>query len=130
MADTVHSRVLENGARNLVIQCTNFSDGTGETNVTKVSAATYGLTASSKIRMIDFVVPTGLVQVQWKASSNVDAAILAGTGTLWHLRDTQGIWNDAGSGVTDDITFTTQGFKAVATAASGYNIILYIIKGT
>jgi len=133
MADTVASQIIENGPRRFVIKLTNFSDGTGESNVTKVTAAQLGATAANglqhaKLRKVEYAVPTGLVQIQWKASTNVDAVILSGTHTL-DFSDTQGIQNDAGSGVTGDVTLTTQGFKAVATAASGYTIVLYFIKG-
>ena len=40
MADTVSTRILEQGERNLVVQLTNLSDGTGETGVVKVDAST------------------------------------------------------------------------------------------
>lgn len=133
MADTVASQIIENGPRRFVIKLTNFSDGTGESNVTKVTAANLGAStanglAHAKIRKVEYAIPTGLVQLQWKASSNVDALILGGTHTM-DFGDTQGIQNDAGAGITGDLTLTTQGFKAVATAASGYTIVLYFIKG-
>jgi adhesin HecA-like repeat protein len=133
MADTVGSVILENGPRRFVIKLTNFSDGTGESNVTKVTAANLGAStangfANAKIRKVEYAVPTGLVQLQWKASTNTDALILAGTHTM-DFCDTQGILNDAGTGITGDLTLTTQGFKAVATAASGYTIVLYFVKG-
>lgn len=133
MADTVSSTIIENGPRSFVIKLTNFSDGTGESNITKATAAQLGATTQAglqhmKLRKIEYAVPTGLVQIQWKATTNIDAAILAGTHTL-DFSDTQGIINDAGTGVTGDVTLTTQGFKAVATAASGYMIVLYFVKG-
>ncbi len=133
MADTVASQIIENGPRRFVIKLTNFSDGTGESNVTKVTAANLGAStaagfAHAKIRKVEYAVPTGLVQLQWKASSNVDALILSGTHTM-DFEDVQGVLNDAGAGITGDLTLTTQGFKAVATAASGYTIVLYFIKG-
>jgi adhesin HecA-like repeat protein len=133
MADTVSSTIIENGPRRFIIKLTNFSDGTGESNVTKVTAANLGASTANgfnhaKLRKVHYAVPTGLVQIQWKATTNIDALILAGTHTI-DLTDTQGIINDAGTGITGDVTLTTQGFKAVATAASGYTIILYFVKG-
>lgn len=136
MADAVNTQTIENGPRNLVMKFTNISDGTGESAVVKVDASTFApaLTTSLKVKKIEYNVTGGAVNLLWDATTDVPFAYLTGYGCI-DLEDTQGIVNSAGSGVTGDILFTTSGFNAAngtsptATPASGYTIILYMIKG-
>ncbi len=131
MADSVSTQTIEEGPRNLVLKFTNVSDGTGEAGVVKVDASTYTpLTTSLKVRKIEYNVVGGAVRMLWDASTDITFAYLSGYGCI-DLEDTQGIVNNAGTGVTSDILFTTSGFIAAgaSNAASGYTIVLYMIKG-
>lgn len=131
MADAVTTQTIENGSRNLVMKFTNVSAGTGESAVTKVDASALGLTTSLKVRKIEYNVTGGGLQMLWDATTDVVFAYLSGYGCI-DLTDTQGIVNNAGSGVTGDINFTTSGFIAegASNPASGYTATLYMIKGT
>ncbi|WP_213775111.1 hypothetical protein [Bradyrhizobium sp. dw_78] len=136
MADAVTTQIIENSSRNLVMTFTNISDGTGEAAVIKVDATALNLTPHLKVRKIEYNVTQGAVQLQWCADVNVTFAYLTGFGCM-DLRDTQGIWNNAGSGVNSSICLTTSAFHAPGTSpetspppASGYTITLYMIKGS
>ncbi len=124
MADAVSTVVIENGTRNYVAVFTNNSDGTGESNVIKVTEATLGTLTSAKVKRILYSVTGGSVIIAWKASTNNPIAVLSGYGEI-NLKDTQGITNAATTGNTGDITFTTKTFVA----ASVYTIVLEIVKG-
>lgn len=124
MADAVSTVVLDNGPRNYVAVFTNNSDATGESNVTKVTTGTLGTATSAKVRRIIYNVTGGSVIIAWKATTNNPIAVLSGYGEI-NLKDTPGITNPATTGNTGDITFTTKTFVA----ASGYTIILEIVKG-
>ena len=127
MADAVATQIIENGSRNLIMSFTNNSDGTGEANVTKVTAAqlqNLAATPSAKVRRIWYNITSGSVIIAWKATTNSIIAVLSGYGYI-DLKDTMGFWNPAASGVTGDITFTTKTF----TAPSGYTIVLEMVKG-
>src|SRR5512143_2515143 len=99
--DVVTTQTIENGQRNLIMKFTNVSDGTGESGVVKVDASTFTppLTTSLKVRKIEYNVTGGAVEMLWDASTDVPFAYLAGYGCM-DLEDTQGIVNNAGSGVT------------------------------
>ena len=133
--DTVSTQTIESGPRNLVMNFTNESDGTGESNVVKVDVSALGLsTTSLKVRKIEYNVVGGAVYIKWDASTDNPIAYLSGYG-CFDWTDTQGITNPATTGNTGDILFSTSGFNAAAgtsptsTAASGYTITLYMIKG-
>lgn len=132
MADSVTTQIIENGVRNLVMKFTNVSDGVGETAVVKVDASTFtpALTASLKVRKIEYNVTGGAVRLLWDATTDITFAYLTGYGTLC-LEDTQGIVNNAGTGVTADILLTTSGFIAAGASnpASGYTLVFYMTKG-
>ena len=132
MADAVTTQIIENGPRNLVMKFTNVSDGTGESAVVKVDASTFTptLTASLKVRRIEYNITGGAVRMLWDATTDITFAYLTGYGNM-DLDFTQGIVNNAGSGNTFDILFTTSGFIAsgASNPASGYTITLFMIKG-
>lgn len=129
MADAVTTRVLANGARNLVMRFTNFSDGTGESAVTKVDATdtTYGYKGVApgvflKIKACHFIVRSGVLRVLWDATTDEDALILNGEGNM--VYDPY-IKCPAISGATGILRFTTTGF----TANSSYDVTLHMVKG-
>lgn len=143
MADVVTSQILENGPRRVVMKFTNFSDGTGETAVTKVDATSGGVLGvvvqgqtfypGINLKIVDMAydVSDGMaVRVQWVASSAVDIWICRGNGAgpfVWldSRAGFQGIVNTAATGATGSIQFTTAG----QTAGASYSIMLSMIKG-
>ena len=136
MADTVTSQTIVNTPHKLVMKFTNTSDGTGESTVNKVDVS--GFTAGQRVDTTD---PTtcsevridkiwarcnGMsVSVLWDASTNVEAVYLADGGPEhWDFSGFGGLTNNAGSGKTGDILFTTVGHANTET----YWIILEMTK--
>ena len=82
MADAVTATTVEDGPKKAVIYCTNTSDGTGESAVTKVDVSALSSlqdgTACTGVR-IQKIVFTNVgmgVKILWNASTNVIAAQL------------------------------------------------------
>lgn len=126
MVDTVTSQTLVDGPRNAVLKFTNLSDSTGEAAVTKVDvSALSGSPSAVSIQKIEYSTRGMGVDILWDATADVIAHSLEsdGSGCL-DFRDIGGIQNDAGSGKTGDINFTTQG----ATANDSYTITLHLKK--
>ena len=125
MADTVTTTVQADNARNYIATFTNLSDGTGESGVTKITAANLNPAPGvhGKIKRIKYDVKGGAVRIMWKATSDTDAAIVSGYGTLDYA-DFGGLKNPANSGANGDVKFTTVGFSA----NSAYNITIELIK--
>jgi len=131
MADAVASQIILDGPNKVVMKFTNVSDGSGESAVTKVNV-------SALSKGADGATCTGvaLEQIWWqclgmKVSILFDAtsdvlAIQLGENQSGHhdYRDFGGIPNNAGSGVTGDIQFTTVGHSSADT----YTIILAMRK--
>lgn len=97
MADTVTSQTLKDSATTWAVKLTNLSDGTGETNVVKVSANTLvasdgGGTQRLSINKIAWSVASGTsatisprVTLLWRgSSSNTTVVTLTGSG-FWDL---------------------------------------------
>jgi hypothetical protein len=126
MADAVTSQTINNGPRNLIMKFTNESDGTGETGVKKVDAAsaTFGAPGIHlTIARITYVVQGGSLRVQWDASSATDIVILEYAGVM-DQTFFSGFPNPAAAGATGSILFTTVGF----TSGSSYTVTLEMIK--
>lgn len=125
MADTVTSQTLVDGERNVVMKFTNFSDGTGESAVLKVNvSALSGAPASVKIIRVEYFIEGMAVRILWDATTDVDAIILnSGQGSI-DFKDFGGIQNNAGTGVTGYINFSTVG----ASVNDTYTIILEMQK--
>lgn len=125
MADTVSTRILEQGERNLIVQLTNLSDGTGETGVVKVDAST--LSPIPDDLVIDWVqwdISGMNVQIDWDATANVTALLLGAGQGVQDYRIFGGVSNNAGAGKTGDMLVTTIG----AAANASYNITLGLRK--
>jgi hypothetical protein len=132
MADTVTSQTLLDGERLVIQKFTNVSDGTGETNVVKVQPSTLAPNAFGKactgvkINKMWVATQAMAVEIKWDATTPV----LAWTVPINRFQEMDfgehlgGITNNAGTGVTGNITFTTVG----AAAGSAYSIILECIK--
>ncbi len=129
-AIAVTKQTLLDGPRNLVVKVHLVGDGTDMASVLVINASDYsnptpGVGASLKIMRIWYSLSTFDVELEWDASSNVDIITLAGgtTDTL-DFRSIGGLINNAGSGVTGDIDFTTTG----NTTTEDGTIILWMKK--
>ena len=126
MADAVTTQVLVDGPKTAVLKFTNVSDGTGESAVAKVDVSTLADTPSKvKIMQAWFTTDGMSVDVLFDATANV-LAFTAPAGLTEHLdfRSFGGIQNNAGTGVTGDILFTTRNH----TLGDTYSIILEVSK--
>ena len=131
MADTVTSQTIQDGERVAVLKFTNVSDGTGESAVKKVdvSALTTNSAGESctivSIARIYWACVGMRVNIEFDASTNVLAMPLPADSTGDEYYDLfSGIPNNAGSGVTGDIDFTTVGHSS----GDAYSIILVLNK--
>ena len=138
MADTVTSQTIVDTPHKLVMKFTNTSDGTGESAVTKVDVSSFtageggphsdtSAATCTEVR-IDKIWArcNGMsVNVLWDATSDVQAIYLADGGPEhWDFSEFGGLVNNAGSGKTGDIQFTTVGHANTET----YWIILEMTK--
>ena len=131
MADAVTSQTIVDGDKHAVMKFTNVSDGTGESAVTKVdvsalAASADGLTCTGvSIEKIWWQCTGMKVSVLFDATSDVLAIQLGENQSGDHDYSIfGGIPNNAGSGVTGDINFTTVNHSSGDT----YTIILYLRK--
>jgi hypothetical protein len=134
MADTVTSQTLKDSATAWAVKLTNVSDGTGESNVVKVSAnsliASTGDASSQRlsINKIAWSVASGTsatisprITLLWRGTSNTTIVTLTGSG-FWDLTTsgTSPLTNNAGAGANGDILLSTAGF----TASAAYTLII------
>jgi hypothetical protein len=138
LADTVAVNYLENGPRCWAVQCTNISDGTGETAVVKVdgtSAGPLGVniagmitypTIHLKITEIEFQVVNMSLQILWNASVPLLAVALGPGARKLNFRRDGGLSIPSGlGGANGQILFTTYGQLVGAL----YTVILRGTKG-
>tara|TARA_R100001126_G_scaffold23763_1_gene12156 strand:- start:228 stop:632 length:405 start_codon:yes stop_codon:yes gene_type:complete len=131
MADAVASQTLVDGKHIAVFKFTNISDGSGESAVKKidVSALATNQRGASCTRVtiekIWWQCNGMKVQVLFDASTNV-LCIELGENQSGHHDYTSfgGLTNNAGSGVTGDILFTTVGHSSADT----YTITMQVRK--
>ena len=133
MADTVTSQTLRDTASHWAIKLTNASDGTGETDVVKVSANNLvasdgGGTQRLTINKLFWSVASGTsatqsprITLKWRgASSNTDIVTLTGSG-YWDLTSSgQCPLTNNATNPNGDILLSTAGF----TANAAYTVIL------
>ena len=135
MADAVTSQTLIDGDLYAVMKFTNISDGSGESAVTKVDVSALQAlgsnTASQKtctgvvIERIWWQCIGMKVQILFDASSDAFCIELGENQSGNHDYTVfGGLTNNAGSGKTGDINFTTVGHSSADT----YTIILYMRK--
>ena len=132
MADAVTATTVNDGPKKAVIYCTNTSDGTGESAVTKVDVSALASlqdgTACTGVRIEKIIFSTvGMgVKLLWDASTDVIAAELpADYSDTLDYSDISGLPNVAASGGnTGDIQFTTVGHSSGDT----YSVVLYCLK--
>ena len=127
MADTVTSQVIaDTSGVKYVTKLTNFSDGTGETNVVKVDASgTTFMTedGNRKISKIWYSINTSnsksAVELIWNGATNATAMFLTGQG-YWDLRTPGNEISNNATTPTGDVLLSTKNF------ASGDNYTLII----
>ena len=131
MADAVTSQNIQDGEKTAIMKFTNVSDGTGESAVKKVdvSALTTNSAGESctsvSVARIYWATRGMGVNLEFDATSNVLLTGLPSDSTGDEYYDLfTGIPNNAGSGVTGDIDFTTVGHSSGDT----YSIILVLNK--
>ena len=132
MADAVTTTTVIDGAKTAVIYCTNTSDNSGESAVTKVDVSALSSlqdgTACTGVRLEKIVFSNvGMgVKILWDATTDVIAAELpADYSDTLDYSDINGLPNVAASGgKTGDIQFTTVGHSSGDT----YSVVLYCLK--
>ena len=131
MADTVLSQTIQDGERTAVMRFTNVSDGSGESAVKKVDVSALAKNSAGKectevhIQRIYWATVGMSVKIEFDASTNVLAIGLPADSTGDEYYDNfSAIPNNAGSGKTGDIDFTTTGHSS----GDSYMIILELIK--
>ena len=132
MADAVASQTIVDGPSYVAIKLTNISDGTGETAVTKVDVS--ALEADSRtgqsctdvnIERIWWQCIGMKVRILFDADTDVMAIELGENQSGNHDYSIfGGLTNNAGTGKTGDVKFTTVG----ASSGDTYTVILYLRK--
>ena len=119
MADAVTSQTLFDGDKHVVMKFTNISDGTGESAVKKVDVSAlnsdiYGNTCSSvAIEKIWWQCIGMKVRMFFDATSDAFIIELGENQSGHHdYSEFNGLINNAGSGKTGDIDFTTVGHSS------------------
>ena len=131
MADTVTSQTIQDSERKAVLKFTNVSDGTGESAVAKVDvsalAANSAGTACTSVTVSKIWWQCVGMGVQLLNDATTDTLIIALSPDSNGMHDYtpfSGIPNNAGSGKTGDVQFTTIG----ASSGDTYTVILEVIK--
>ena len=131
MADAVTSQTLFDGDKHVVMKFTNISDGTGESAVKKVDVSALesdinGNTCTSvAIEKIWWQCIGMKVRLFFDATSDAFIIELGENQSGYHdYSEFGGISNNAGSGKTGDVDFTTVGHSSADT----YTIILKMRK--
>jgi hypothetical protein len=131
MADAVTSQTILDGERLFIGKFTNISDGAGETAVLKIDVSalnvnSFGLACNGvKINKIWALTQGMGVDILWDATTDVICeTVPADKMFQMTFSDFGGIPNNAGSGKTGDVLFSTVG----AAAGDRYTIILECLK--
>lgn len=131
MADAVTSQTLVDGQQTAVLKFTNVSDGTGESAVKKVDVSALATNSAgaactrATIEKIWWQCNGMKVKILFDASTDAFCIELGENQSGHHdYSSFGGLSNNAGSGVTGDIMFTTVGH----TSADTYTIIMQVRK--
>jgi len=127
MADTVSTQtIVDTTGVKYVVKLTNYSDGTGESLVTKVDAsATTFMTedGNRKISKVWYSVNTtntkSAVEILWGGTTNATALLLSGNG-YWDFRDAGDELTNNASTPTGDVLLSTRNFAL----GDNYTIII------
>jgi hypothetical protein len=131
MADTVTSQTIQDGERKAILKFTNISDGSGESAVTKIDVSALAANSAGSA-----CTEVAIAKIWWQCvGMGVELLNDATTDTLiiglspdsngFHdYSPFSGIPNDAGSGKTGDVKFTTIG----ASNTDTYTVIVEVLK--
>ena len=131
MADTVTSQTIQDSERKAVLKFTNISDGTGESAVKKVDVSALATTSNG-----DACTEVAVSKIWWQCvgmgvellnDATTDTLIIGlspDSNGMHDYTSFSGIPNDAGSGKTGDVMFTTIG----ASSGDTYTVILELLK--
>lgn len=125
MADSVTTQKLFDGDKRASFVFTNLSDGTGETNATKVDISGLSPPATKvKIDKVEYSISSAMsVAIAFNHTAPDRVLVLTGNGCMEFCHQ-GGLQDPASAGGTGDIEFTTTG----AAAGSSYTIKLDISK--
>jgi hypothetical protein len=125
MAITTTSQTLYDNARNVVMQFTGISDGSGqEAAVIKVDVSELSPPCDRvRISKLTHDVQGGAVTLSWAADTPVVFAQLSGDNETDYRRE-GGLQNSADESRTGDILLSTEGFEL----GSSYTIKLEMVK--
>ena len=132
MADAVTSQTIEDGPRNCVMKFTNISDGTGESDVAKVDVSALSAdpmtgSACTSVTITSIVFSTIGMGVKITLDADTDQYFMNlpadWTDTL-DFTSFAGIPNNAGTGKTGDVFFTTTGHSSGDT----YFVVMTMVK--
>ena len=133
MVDAVTSQIIVDGPRNAVMEFTNISDGTGESNVVKVTPANlsagsilFGAPVQVAIKCIKFSTKGMGVIIRWQGTPSIPLFVIAPDKTdEVHFHHFGGLVSPSGLVAgTGRITFST----VDAGAAASYSIVLDMRK--
>ena len=132
MADAVASQIIVDGPSFVAIKLTNISDGTGESAVTKVDVSALEADSRTGLSCTDVNIERiwwqciGMkVRILFDADTDVMAIELGENQSGNHDYSIfGGLTNNAGTGKTGDVKFTTVG----ASSGETYTVILYLRK--
>lgn len=131
MADAVTSQTILDGERLFIGKFTNISDGTGEAGVVKIDVSALNANASGlacngiKINKIWAQTVGMSIDILWDAATDLLCETVPEN--QFYLMDYSsfgGLPNNAGTGKTGDVLFTTVG----AAAGDRYTIVIEGIK--
>lgn len=131
MADAVASQTLIDGERMAIMKFTDISDGTGESKVLKVDVS--ALTPSASGLACTGVTITKIhasthgmeVQIFWDATTDVLCwGVPQNSQYTWDFEKFGGLTNNAGTGVTGDVLFST----VDSSNGDFYTIVLEMVK--
>ena len=132
MADAGASQIIVDGPSFVAIKLTNISDGTGESAVTKVDVSALEADSRTGLSCTDVNIERiwwqciGMkVRILFDADTDVMAIELGENQSGNHDYSIfGGLTNNAGTGKTGDVKFTTVG----ASSGDTYTVILYLRK--
>jgi hypothetical protein len=131
MADAVTSQTILDGERLFIGKFTNISDSTGESGVVKIDVSALNTNASGlacngiKINKVWAQTQGMSVDILWDATTDLLCeTIPADKFYLMDYSSFGGLPNNAGTGKTGDVLFTTVG----AAAGDRYTIVIEGIK--
>ena len=131
MADTVTSQTIQDGERKAVLKFTNISDGSGESAVTKIDVSELAKNSAGSS-----CTEVAISKIWWQCvgmgvellnDATTDTLIIAlspDSNGMHDYSSFSGIPNDAGSGKTGDVQFTTIG----ASNTDTYTVIVEVLK--